>query len=260
MADFPVKDADTAGDGSPLSNRQNDLAAVIGSRVRPDTTGDTPSLVVSIYDAGSKPSTAPNQFAAHPATVGWTETEGGTYSATVDTAQSLIVTVLGNAPGVGELLLAFLIDGRWVAEKRGTTVPPDVIIPGCPCSSSPRTLTMTSSRPESNNRIFQNATLVYGPTPTALWPLGIGHSSYLSTTSFTDLTTGDQFWYHFSCYIGYYVLTRVYPTSLYGSPFRDSTRYRWPIGLSGNTCRPFNLIYGQVFAGGDPTCIVTITG
>jgi hypothetical protein len=90
-------------------------------------------------------------------------------------------------------------------------------------------------------------------------PLAIGANSYLSTASFTDTSTGDQFWYHFNCYVGYYALTRVYVTSQYGSPYRDLIRYRWPIGTGGNSCKPFLMAYGQLYLGGDPACVVTVS-
>jgi hypothetical protein len=89
--------------------------------------------------------------------------------------------------------------------------------------------------------------------------LALGASSYLSTTTFTDLSTGDQFWYYLTCFLGYYVLTRVYAVSAFGSPYRDVVRYRWLIGYQGNSCQPFLLANGQIFQGGDPTCVVTIT-
>jgi hypothetical protein len=134
-----------------------------------------------------------------------------------------------------------------------------VHIEGCPCTESCATIYMVSSNPNSNNHILQSATLVYGPTPAGLLPLAIGESSYLSTTTFTDFSTGDQFYYYLSCYLGYYVLTRVYAVSLYGSPYRDATRYRWAAGYPGNSCSPFALNNGQVFSGGDPSCVVTIS-
>ena len=118
---------------------------------------------------------------------------------------------------------------------------------------------MTSSAPASNNHILQSAVLVYGPTPSALSALGIGQSAYLSTATFTDFSTGDQFWYYLSCYLGYYILTRVYATSLYGSPYHDMIRYRWPISDPGNSCSPFLLAHGQIFSGGDPSCVVTVS-
>ena len=87
----------------------------------------------------------------------------------------------------------------------------------------------------------------------------LGASSYLSTRTFTDNATNDQFWYYFTCYFNYYILTRVYVTSAYGSPYRDQIRYRWLVGLSGNTCSPFLLSKGAVYAGGDSSCVVTLT-
>ena len=108
--------------------------------------------------------------------------------------------------------------------------------------------------------MFQDATIQWGPTPSGLLALGLGTNSYLSTATFPDYTSGDQFYYLLSCYSGSYVLTRVYITSIYGSPYRDMIRYLWPIGYLGNTCSPFSLPQGQMYIGGDPSCVVSITG
>ena len=99
-----------------------------------------------------------------------------------------------------------------------------------------------------------------GSDPGGIASCGIGANSYLSTATFPDYTTGDQFYYLLSCYNGSYVLTRVYITSLYGSPYRDMIRYLWPIGYAGNTCTPFDLAAGQMYIGGDPSCVISIIG
>ena len=243
-----------------LRRRQTDLAAQIDRQPGPPDPGTT-AQVVQVYNGGAMPATAPGQYDCHPVTVTGAETEGGAVTATADSGRSLVVIVLNTVPAVGDYLVARLIGGRWVARKGGGGYvgPPMVHIDGCPCSESCVTLYMVSSNPNSNNHILQSATLVYGPTPAGLLPLAIAASSYLSTTSFTDFSTGDQFYYYLSCYIGYYVLSRVYITSLYGSPYRDATRYRWPIGYLGNSCVPFALMNGTVFSGGDPSCVVTIS-
>lgn len=134
------------------------------------------------------------------------------------------------------------------------------MIPGCPCSSSPINLTLTSSKPSSNNGIFQNASIHYGPTPSSVLAVVFTSNSYLSTTLFFDTILASYFYYFLTCSINKYLLTRVYPSSPFGSPFRDSVRYSWTPGFPGNTCSPFSMTNGQIFSGGDASCIVTVFG
>ncbi len=57
-------------------------------------------------------------------------------------------------------------------------------------------------------------------------------------------------------------ISRVFPTSVFapdGGPFLDSTVYYWPVGSPGNTCNPFLLSNGIIYAGGDPSCLVVIS-
>lgn len=131
---------------------------------------------------------------------------------------------------------------------------------GCPCKFVPEVLEMEVNDTGLNFGLFQNTTLVYGPTPPEFLPLNLGARSYLSVDTFTDLITHEAFRYLFLCYTGYYALCRVYAHSRFGSPFRDVFRYTWLIGIRGNTCSPFTLAGGQIYAGGDPRCVVTITG
>jgi hypothetical protein len=220
-----------------------------------------PALVGRVFGNPSVPTTPGTFFSVHPVDVSGAEAESGTGVLSADTSRSFLVYVVGSqAPAAGDNLVCRFVGHRWVAERmKGGGHGPVVTIPGCPCQAIPTTLTMTSSAPLSNNQILQSATLQWGPTPPGLSPLGIGSSSFLSTTTFTDITTGDQFWYNLYCSLGYYVVTRVYAVSQYGSPYRDVVRYKWLIGFGGNTCQPFMLINGQIFPGGDPTCVVTIT-
>lgn len=149
---------------------------------------------------------------------------------------------------------------QWVFPHRNSTGSgPPVSIPGCPCALSPATINMVSSKPASNNQIFQSATLQYGPTPSSLLPVVLTPSSYLSTSSFPDPILNASFYYFLTCSLGAYVLTRVYVTSPFGSPFRDSIRYKWVPGFPGNICTPFSMTNGQIFTGGDASCVVTLS-
>src|ERR1035437_3586398 len=251
------------GESRLLRRRQAD-AAVALDRLPLPAVPTAGRFVGQTFSGGAYPTTVPAYYLTHPVTVGGAETEGAAASTAVEST-SKAVWVLGPAvPVLGSFLLAREVGGRWAAGSGGGGGGGGgVTIPGCPCSESCVTLYMVSSEPTSNDHIFQSATLVYGSVPSALNPLGgelgSGQSAYLSTVTFTDFSTGDQFWYSLSCFLGYYILTRVYATSMYGSPYRDMTRYRWPISDPLNSCSPFALMHGQIFSGGDPSCIVTIT-
>ncbi len=151
--------------------------------------------------------------------------------------------------------------GEWIFAHRapgGVGTPVTGSLPGCICAAPPATLTMTVS--SCTDGRFNNCTIQWGPTPSSLGPLNLGANSYLSTTTFEDPQTGDEFHYFLSCFASNIRLSRVFPTSVFGSPFLDSIIYFWSIGLPGNTCTPFSLTNGTVFAGGDPACVVEITG
>lgn len=132
--------------------------------------------------------------------------------------------------------------------------------PECPCATTPRNLVMTSSHPASNDGMFQNATLTYQTIPSSLDDLSLPSQGYLSDSQYVDQRTGDLFWYYFSCEHGSYTISRLYEVSVNGSPYRDIVRYRWLDGQIGNTCVPFAQTNGLIFAGGDSTCVVQITG
>ena len=132
-------------------------------------------------------------------------------------------------------------------------------ITGCPCTGIPSSLTMTTNNPALNNGIFQNCTLTYQTTPTSVLPVVYTSSAYLSSL-LHDSLLGADFYYLLTCYVGVYVLTRVYPTTIFGSPYRDTYRYTWVSSYPGNSCSPFELINGQIFSGGNTTQTVSITG
>lgn len=128
-------------------------------------------------------------------------------------------------------------------------------LPGCPCVV-PSTLYMNVIRPDANFGMFQSATLAYGPCPVTTLPIGSG---MYSTKTFVDGITLDDFFYRFFCAGGYFCISRIFETSIFGSPFADVVRYRWLSTDAGNSCVPFVLTNGRVFKGGDPVSVVSIT-
>ena len=132
---------------------------------------------------------------------------------------------------------------------------------GCLCSSAPEMLTMTVSSGCGEGLLFA-CSFQWGLTPAELGPLNLGAYSYLSTTTFTDPQTGDEFYYYLSCFSTIFRITRVFPSSIFagGGPFYDAVVFYWTIGITGNTCSPFALTNGAIYFGGDPSCDVEITG
>jgi hypothetical protein len=243
----------------PLRLRQVANEATASRQSARALVPDYPVLVGRVFANPTVPTSTGTFFSLNPVDVTGAEAEGGTGALSVDTSRSFLVYVVGSkAPVAGDLLICRFVGHRWVASRMGGKSG-GVTVPGCPCQTSPTTLTMSSSEPDSNNQILQSATLQYGTTPLELAALGLSAASYLSTTTFTDTATGDQFWYYLSCFLGYYALTRLYAESAYGSPYRDIVIYRWLIGASGNSCEPFLLANGTIFPGGDPSCVVTIS-
>jgi hypothetical protein len=153
-------------------------------------------------------------------------------------------------------------DWRFRFFRTGTGAGTDINTPGCACSTTPATITMTVTNPSLNNQIFNSCTIQNGPTPSSLLPVVLTANSWLSTTTFSDPILGVPFYYFLTCTIGKYVLTRVYVSSPFGSPFRDSIRYQWVPGFPGNTCGSHGtwaMTNGSIFVGGDPRTTVVLT-
>ena len=138
-------------------------------------------------------------------------------------------------------------------ETHKTTVACD-----CFCDPPP-TLSMVSGNQDCNYKMFQSCTLRYGPPPPAMRP-GAPVGVFTSTESFVDPITKSSFFYYFSCQYNQFFLTRIFPTSPFGSPYRDATLYSWVVGGYGNTCKPFRLENGAPFPGSDTACQVSIIG
>ena len=141
----------------------------------------------------------------------------------------------------------------------GTAHGTGISLASCFCSV-PATLQMTSGDPNCNYKMFQSCTLQYGPPPPAMVVFGFKVNVFTSTANFIDPISGSSFFYYFSCQYNQFFLTRIFPTSPLGSPFRDAILYSWIVGGYANTCAPFSLIDGAAFPGSDSTCSVSISG
>jgi hypothetical protein len=224
----------------------------------PRSPSQSPAFVGQVFASRTVPATTGCFYSVHPVTVLGTEGESNPGSLTVDTTSTVLVYVMGGRPPVaGDTLVCRFLGNRWVADPLAQNGA-GVVIAGCACTAIPNSLSMSSSDPSSNNGMFQNCTLQYGATPSQYAGLTIGAQSYLSTASFTD-QFNNSFRYYFYCQGNQFFLTRVYVNSIFGSPFEDTVRYTWTTGSSGNSCSPFLLCNGQIYAGGDATCTVTIS-
>lgn len=226
---------------------------------------ETPGSSVSRF-VGRVRSTSPNInvgkfLLVRPEIVTGTESEGQAPTFTDAGSTDLPALLLGpGKPAPGDRLIVRSTDSRWVAKRRDSSGSGGTgTLLGCVCAHPPATLTMTVAGACTDGR-FYNTTITYKPVPAGLGALQLGANAYLSDSSFPDPQTGDVFYYFLSCFANVVRISRVFETSIYGSPFLDSVIYFWTLGFPGNTCSPFSLTNGTVFAGGDPNCDVDITG
>jgi hypothetical protein len=223
--------------------------------------GGVPAFVGRVISTGSK--IAVGKFLmVQPTVVMGSEVEGGPGSLTSVPADPVPVYLVGpGTPTTGDFLICKFVDHRWAAERSKSGNGPGGFgtIPLCFCTAIPATLKMTSADPSCNYRMFQSCMIQYGPTPAQFAPLHLGANSFLSTESFPDpIVGGAAFYYYLTCQYNQFSLTRIYPTSPYGSPYRDGNLYTWLVGGYGNTCSPFHLDNGMAFSGSDLSCSVTI--
>ena len=173
------------------------------------------------------------------------------------------VYMLGSfVPTTGDYLVCRFVDHRWVAETTGggnMHGGGGVLLPSCFCAVPP-VLQMTSADPACNYGMFQSCSIQYGPPPAAMAELGFQSNVFTSSESFYDRISQSSFFYYFSCQYNQFFLTRIYPTSPFGSPYRDGILYNWIVGGYGNTCNPFQLLMGMAYPGSDSTCSVSIIG
>ena len=96
--------------------RHAELASRV-DRTIPFASPATPRRLVQIFNGGSMPSSPDHFFLAYPIELDGIETEGGTGTPVDDASQPIVVDVLGHAPSAGDILTAYAVGGRWVAER-----------------------------------------------------------------------------------------------------------------------------------------------
>ena len=124
----------------------------------------TARRLVQVYNGGSIPTQAGYVYLTNPVELDGDEIEGGSATANVDATTTIPVVVLWGTPQVGDLLTAYAVGGRWVAERSGTSIQP-----GYPCGQCqiPRqNLTVSWTNLILGNGATQ---LVYSGNPTTQW-------------------------------------------------------------------------------------------
>lgn len=127
MADFPFlrprnrygPDGGMAGYGGEariLRDRQAAHGAALDRQADRPQPYSSARMLVQVFDGGSMPAAAEKVYFTHPVLVTGAETEGGSGTLTVDTATTVPVVMLRQAPSVGDYLAAYAVGGRWVAE------------------------------------------------------------------------------------------------------------------------------------------------
>jgi hypothetical protein len=117
-------------------------AALAGVAARLGVPGSsTPARrLVQIYNGGSMASKPDYFYLASPVELDGVEKEGSSGSATADTGRTIPVLVIGHAPSVGDILPAFAVGGRWVAERGMPSTPPATCTP---CTIPAQNLTIS---------------------------------------------------------------------------------------------------------------------
>jgi len=124
----------------------------------------TARRLVQVYNGGAMPTSPDKVYLTHPVELDGTETEGGSATPNVDTSTTIPVVVLWGVPQAGDLLTAYAVGGRWVAER---AVPSGQ--PGYPCGQCQ--ILRNNLTVSWTNLILGNAstTLVYSGSPTTQW-------------------------------------------------------------------------------------------
>ena len=175
---------------------------------------------------------------------------------------SVLVYLLGSfVPATGDYLVCRFVNHRWVAESSAgnATSGSDVTLPTCFCQV-PASLQMISFAPDCNYKMFQSCSIQYGPPPPAMIAQNFTSNVFTSSAMFLDPISKSDFFYYFWCQYNQFFLTRIYPTSPFGSPYRDAILYSWVVGGYGNSCQPFRLENGSPYLGSDTSCAVSMIG
>jgi hypothetical protein len=186
----------------------------------------TARRLVQIHDGGAIPLAADHFFLAYPIELDGEEAEGGTGTPVIDASQPIIVDVLGHAPSAGDILTAYAVGGRWVAEGPGLSGGGSIAC--APCNIPTQNLTLSWVNPISGNG---STTLNYAATPRS-WTSGCSNGLLYKL-----VCTGGQvelrviYFATGSCPTG----SQQYCSNLNVAPFG--------LTLSSFTCSPLSMIF-----------------
>jgi hypothetical protein len=187
----------------------------------------TPRRLVQILDGGSMPSSPDHFFLAYPVELDGAEAEGGYGSPVVDSSQTIVVDVLGSVPSSGDILSAYMVGGRWVAERTGSSTTGSLTCSPCPIPKQNLTLSWINVL-----RGNGSTTLTYTPSPPS-WA-----SACSNGLQYILHCTGGQIEFQVT-----YWVTGLCPgpgTTQYCSNLRPA-----PLGLSiySYSCSPFSMTF-----------------
>jgi hypothetical protein len=168
--------------------------------------GGTARRLVQVYDGGAIP-TAPDKFYfTRPVELDGTETEGGSGTPAADTNQTIPVDVIGGTASAGDLLIAYAIGGRWVAEKRtgGTGT---VACTGCDAPNADLILTEVGTGTPFGGGCFNGTYTLH---------LGQGPLKWETDTNRRTCGSMEYYYWDMGCVTGVWVAR--YYTSLTGTP------------------------------------------
>lgn len=220
----------------------------------------TAAFVGRVFGNPTVPTAAYRFVSVRPVQVSGPEIEGG--AGTLETVDSTIeqVFLIGpGAPVAGDYLICRRVDHRWVAERMNGGGSGRVPSPDCPCATIPPLLMMSAIGSDCGDGKFYSATLRWQETPAEWASNGLGSHIVLSDETFLDVSLGEPFRYIFGCEIGAYNLRRIYPDSIFGKPYVDPVRYRWPFTMAGNNCDPFLLLDGAFVGIDGISCRIVVS-
>jgi hypothetical protein len=122
------------------------------------TARGTPRFLGQVVSGGAIPTASDRVFLVNPVALYGAEAEGAPAVLVADGSRTIPVVVIGQtAPGVGDLLLALSVGGRWVAEVGGASAPG---LSCAPCAIPRKNLTLSWT-----NNLFGSGsgTLVFTP-------------------------------------------------------------------------------------------------
>ena len=184
----------------------------------------TPRLLVQVYNGGSMPNAVPRVYFTHPVLAYGTETEGGSYVLSADSATTVPVIVLNKVPSVGDYLIAYSVGGRWVSEETNAG---SIGLPCSPCSLPATNLTLSWTNPLLGNG---SATMTYSASPQE-WMTGCcdGGLYFELFCTGSSIELRAYFFTSGSCPTG----TTSYCSNLGSAPLE--------LTLSSHTCSPLSL-------------------